>query len=81
MLGRDRWASGTVLRAVDSLLATSSTGGQRMSGLASRMLVGALIEAALAIADSDDPNETSREAEAIVAAIVDAMNLSPDRPA
>lgn len=81
VLGRDRWASGAVPRAVESLLATSSIGGLRMSGLASRMLVGALIEAALAIADSDDPAQTSGEAETIVTSIVEAVNLATIRSA
>ena len=70
VLGRERWASSAVTGAVQSLLATSSIGGQSISGLAARMLVGALIEAALAIADADDPGETSAEAERLVAAIV-----------
>lgn len=81
VLGRERWASSAVTGAVQSLLATSSIGGQSISGLAARMLVGALIEAALAIADADDPSETSAEAERLVAAIVASVQPHESRSA
>ena len=81
VLGRERWASSAVPRSVESILATSSIGGQPVSDLAARMLVGALIEAALAIAESDDPAATSQEAERLVASIVAAANLASTRSA
>ena len=76
VLGRERWSQTAVIGAVESLLASSPLGTQTLSALAVRMLVGALIEAALAIAESDDPARTSAEAETLVAAIVAAA----DRP-
>ena len=76
VLGRERWLSSAVPRSVESLLATSSIQGRPISGLAARMLVGALIEAALAIAESDDPRATSAEAEGLVASIVGAVDPS-----
>ena len=79
VLGRDRWSQNAVARSVESLLTTSSIGGQPISGLAARMLIGALIEAALAIADSPDPVATSAEAEHLVASIAAAISSHSNR--
>jgi len=79
VIGRDRWSENAIARSVESLLTTSSIGGQPISGLAARMLIGALIEAALAIADSPDPVATSGEAERLVASIASAIGSHSNR--
>lgn len=48
-------------------------------GLAARMLVGALAEAAIAIAESEDPTATSRQAERLVAVVVSALSSDSTR--
>lgn len=77
VLGRERWATSAVTRLVaarfSSASSTAAAEGNGLPGLAARMLIGALAEAALAIADSDDPTRTSREAESLAAALVSAV--------
>ena len=79
VVGRDRWSENAVARSVESLLTTSTIGGQAISRLAARMMIGALIEAALAIADSPDPFSTSAEAEALVDSIASVVGSQVNR--
>ncbi len=69
VLGRERWATSPVTRTVAARLRGGDGERPRRSALAARMLIGALAEAALAIAESNDPGETSREAERLVVAL------------
>ncbi len=70
VLGRERWASSEVTRTVAARLGGGASGA---SELAARMLIGAMAEAALAIAESDDPAGTSREAEHLVASLLSSL--------
>ena len=73
VLGRERWATSRVTRTVAARFVDSERGGSEGAALAARMLIGALAEAALAIAESDDPHRTSRDAEGLVARLVSAI--------
>ena len=73
VLGRERWATSPVTRTVAARLGDSESNTRNLPELAVRMLIGALAEAALAIAESNDPTRTSREAEQLVAALVNAL--------
>jgi AcrR family transcriptional regulator len=75
VLGRERWATSPVTRTVAARLGDSESNTRKLPELAVRMLIGALAEAALAIAESSDPTRTSREAERLVAALVSALAL------
>ncbi len=70
VLGRERWATSAVTRAVSERLRRHG------SDLAARMLMGALAEAALAVAEHDDPERLGREAETLVVRL--AAALAPD---
>ncbi len=73
VLGRERWATSRVTRTVAARFVGSEGAGSEGAALAARMLIGALAEAALAIAESDDPHRTSREAEGLVTRLVSAV--------
>lgn len=77
VLGRERWATGAVTRTVAARLRSAGSdttaGAQILSDLAIRMLIGALTEAALAIAEADDPTQMSQEADELVAALASAL--------
>jgi AcrR family transcriptional regulator len=77
ILGRDRWATSPVMRTVTARSGDANDVSEENgpSHLALRILVGALTQAALAIAESDDPTETSAEAETTVSAILSALAL------
>ena len=72
VLGRARWSTSAVTRAAIDFF--RKTGGdEARSRLEARILVGALGEAGLAIAESDDPEATSRATHDIVKALVRAL--------
>jgi len=74
VLGRERWSGSPVTRTAAALLFESRGNTDRRSAMiAGRMLMGALSEAALTIADSDDPASTVRVAEAIVKRVSAAL--------
>lgn len=78
VLGRERWATSSVTRTVTGLLSGPKGPGSAIQReLAARMLIGALTEAALAIAESDDPERAGRAAERLVAKLGRA--LGPER--
>lgn len=73
VLGRDRWETSAVTRAARQMLEGSGRRAGVRSALAARVLVGALAEAGVAIAESDDPDAASREADPIVTRMVRAL--------
>jgi AcrR family transcriptional regulator len=74
VLGRERWAESPVSRTAATLLfETRSNMDPRNSEIAGRMLMGALSEAALAIAESDDPASAGSSAEALVQRLATAL--------
>jgi len=77
VLGRERWATSAVTRTVAARFGSgaprTALEEHKLPDLAARMLTGALTEAALAVAESDDPTRTGREAEALVTALVSAL--------
>lgn len=75
VLGRERWATSEVTRTVEARLGGPSDGPAGTPNVAARMLIGAMAEAALAIAESDDPSQTGREAERLVGALLPALAL------
>jgi hypothetical protein len=78
VLGRERWATSSVTRTVTGLLSGPKGPGSAIQReLAARMLIGALTEAALAIAESDNPERAGRAAERLVAKLGRA--LGPER--
>jgi AcrR family transcriptional regulator len=67
ILGRERWSESPVTRTAAALLSRYRGNLNRRSAeIAGRMLMGALSEAALSIAESDDPASAGRAAETIV---------------
>ena len=74
VLGRERWASGEVMRAVTSWLEGDSRTDSAVPDLAARVLIAALTEAALAIGEADDPVRAGREAGDLVARLVEALS-------
>ena len=85
VLGRSRWTTNAATRTALGRfgVADPSRAGRedRFSELALRMLIGAMTEAALAIAESDDPGTTSREADQLIAAMVERFELQRPGPA
>lgn len=73
VLGRDRWADSAVYRAAGDLVSQSEGPATDAAQLERRMLLGALAEAALAIAESDDPKRLAAQSEARVAKILAAF--------
>ena len=57
VLGREGWAESAVYRAAGALLRPEGGPDAALARLERRMLLGALAEAALAIAESDDPEQ------------------------
>ena len=74
ILGRERWAESPVTRTAAALLLDYRGDMDRRSAeIVGRMLIGALSEAALAIAESDDPAAAGRAAAAIVKRVAAAL--------
>jgi AcrR family transcriptional regulator len=74
VLGRERWAESSVSKTAGALLRRQTAAGSHEAGeLATRMLVAALAEAALTIAESDDPERLSGEADEIVVRLLGAL--------
>jgi AcrR family transcriptional regulator len=74
VLGRERWAESPVTRmAIDRLLEARGDRDRRRAEIAGRMLIGAMSEAALAIAESDDPTRAARAAEPVVTRVAAAL--------
>lgn len=74
VLGRERWAKGSVWQTAGTLLrrrARANSAGA--DELVARMLMAALAEAALTIAESDAPEQLSAPADAIVTRLIDAL--------
>lgn len=74
VLGRERWGGSVVTRTFAARF-SGSPGGTEPT-LAARMWMGALAEAALAIAESDDPTKTNRDAEGLVQLTAHALALA-----
>ncbi len=72
-LGRDRWAESPVYRAAGDLLSRGRRARTEVGQLERRMLLGALTEAALTIAESDDPERLAAQSEARVAKLLAAF--------
>ena len=74
ILGRERWAESPVTRTAAALFfETRDDLDRRSAEIVGRMLIGALSEAALAIAESDDPASAGRAAETIVKRVAAAL--------
>ncbi len=74
VLGRDRWAEGSVAQTASAFLRGGVDAGViGSSELATRILIAALAEAALFIAESDDPERSSREADGIITRLLEAF--------
>jgi AcrR family transcriptional regulator len=74
ILGRERWAESPVTRTAAALLFEYRENADRRNAkIIGRMLIGALSEAALTIAESDDPAAAGRAAEAIVKRVSAAL--------
>jgi AcrR family transcriptional regulator len=78
VLGRDRWDTSAVTRAALHMLQASGGADGVRGALVARMLVGALAFAGVAIAESDDPEGASREADAIVTRMIRALLATED---
>lgn len=70
VLGRERWADSAVYRAAGDLMSTGQVATGDAARLERRMLLGALAEAALTIAESDDPERLAAESETRVAKLL-----------
>jgi AcrR family transcriptional regulator len=78
VLGRARWETSAVTHSALGMFRDVG-GADRVRGpLVARMLVGALAEAGVAIAESDDPEGASREADAIVTRVIRALLATED---
>ncbi len=73
VLGRERWTTSPVTRTVASRFVGAEGAASERTQVGARMLIGALAEAALAIAESPDPRATGREVEELVARVVSAL--------
>ncbi len=73
VLGRAHWAESPVYRAAGDLLPRSEEASAGVAGLERRMILGALAEAALAIAESDEPERLAAESEKRVAKLLAAF--------
>jgi len=70
VLGRTRWETSAVTRGALDLFARMGGEDRFLGPLKARMLVGALGEAGVAIAESDDPERAAQEADAIVTRMI-----------
>ena len=73
VLGRERWQQSAVTRASLALFRGVDAGDDARAELVARMLVAALGEAALSIAESDDPERTSRQVDEVVVRTIHAL--------
>ena len=73
VLGQERWAESAVYRAAGDLLSQGETASAEVARLERRMLLGALAEAALAIAESNDPGRLAARSEERVAKLLAAF--------
>ena len=74
VLGRDRWADSSTSRTATALLRGGVDDESDGSGeLAVRVLIAALAETALCIAESDDPERSSREADRLVTRLLEGF--------
>jgi len=74
VLGRERWKHSEVTEIASELIRRSVDGALPAAGeLVGRMLLGAIAEAALTIAESDDPEGASREADVVVTRLVGSL--------
>jgi AcrR family transcriptional regulator len=80
VLGRRRMTETPVTHTADALIRRRThEASDRATHLATRMLMAALAEAALTIAESDDPEQLSREADGLVARMLGAFSDEPSR--
>ena len=80
VLGRERWAQGSVWHAASALLRRQVLVESGEAGeLAARMAMAALTEAALSIGESRDSQRLGREAEGLVTRLLDALGRGVDR--
>jgi AcrR family transcriptional regulator len=70
VLGRERWAESAVYRTAGDLLSQERGATSDVSRLERRMLLGALAEAALTVAESDDPKRLAAKSEERVAKLL-----------
>lgn len=91
ILGRERWSGSKVSEKARALLGQPEQGGvanQYRKLLFSRVLMGAFTEAALMVAETEDTEMASREAELLMVALFSRQNVflsgnaesAPDRP-
>lgn len=80
VLGRERWTTSPVTRAAEGFLASSHASNEKRA-LATRMLLGALAEGALSIAESHDPDKAAAVVDQLVARIVTALAPKRDEDA
>lgn len=74
VLGRERWKQSAVTATAAELIRHSVADAEAPTGeLVGRMLLGAVAEAALTIADSEDPEAASREADEAVTRLVHSL--------
>ena len=69
----ERWAESAVYRAAGDLMSQGKGSTEDTARLERRMLLGALAEAALTIAESDDPKRLAAESEMRVAKLLAAF--------
>lgn len=80
VLGRDRWVDSAVTHRVRALFAGERESGvDERSNLAQRMLYGAFTQAALAIAEAEDPDAARREALWLGAGLVERLLQPPGK--
>ncbi len=80
VLGQSRWAESPVVRAASDLMGSLALGDDPVRGpLIRRMLIGALTEAALALAESKTKAELDAQVQMLLG--LATMVLPPDRPA
>ena len=73
VLGRERWGESAVYRAADALLSHRESADREVALLERRMLLAALAEAALTIAESSDPNRLASASEERVANLLASL--------
>lgn len=73
VLGREHWAESAVYRAAGDLLNQGRAATSDVSRLERRMVLGALAEAALTIAESNDPERLAAKSEEQVAKLLAAF--------
>jgi AcrR family transcriptional regulator len=80
VLGRTHWTEGPVTRATLDRLRGAGLGDEARGRLVARVLVAALGEAALVIAESEDPDAMSRLADEIGASAIPALFEAVESP-